>query len=112
MSKANGKVKLTEELYLKYTTNALVEFEDETGQEFLTVATKMERGNVSFKMLRALVWAGLIDSDDEITVEKTGDIIDEVGFEKTLEKAMDAIQAMFPNTKEQQAKNLKKVVSQ
>lgn len=112
MSKANGKVKLNEELYLKYTTNALVEFEDETGQEFMVVAANMEKGKVSFKMLRALVWAGLIDCDEDITVKQAGNIIDDVGFEKTLEKAMDAIQAMFPSTKEEQAKNLKKVASQ
>ena len=112
MGKANGKVKLNDDYTLRYSTNAMVEFEDETGEEFLAIATKMQRGNVSFKMLRALVWAGLLHDDDEITTKQAGNIIDEVGFEEAIEKAVQAIEYMFPSSKEEQAKNLKKVASQ
>lgn len=112
MGKANAKIKLNEDYYLRYGTNAMVEFEDATGEEFLVVATKMERGAVSFKMLRSLVWAGLLDCDEDIKQKEAGNLVDEVGFERTVEKVGQAIEAAFPSSKEEQAKNLKKVASQ
>lgn len=102
MAKANAKIKLNEELYLRYGTNAMVEFEDATDEDFLNVTTKMERGNVSFKMLRSLVWAGLLDQNEDATQKEAGNIIDEIGFEKVIEKAGEAISAAFPSGKGEQ----------
>lgn len=99
MAKANAKIRLNDELYLRYGTNAMVEFEDVTGEDFLVVATKMERGNVSFKMLRTLVWAGLLDQNEDVTQREAGNLIDDIGFEKVIEKAGEAIGAAFPSDK-------------
>lgn len=100
MGKANGKVKLDEEKYLRYNMNALVEFEDVTGQGVLKAFEDIDKGNLSLKDIRALVWAGLLDYNEELTLKEAGDVMDECGIETTIEKLTDAIQYAFPDTKE------------
>ena len=70
---------------LHYTTNAFVEFEDETGQSVLDV---LGRADISLKTIRALVWAGLVENHEGITPKDAGRIIDEAGG---LEPIMDLI---------------------
>lgn len=112
MAKANGKVKLNEEYYLRFGTNAMVEFEEEAGDNFMKVAANMEQGNVSFKMLRTLVWAGLLDCDEEITPKQAGAVIDEVGFSVVVEKVGEAIKSAFPSADEGKPKAVKKAANQ
>ncbi len=96
-----GSVTLTvgeAEHSLRFTTNAIVLFEETYGQNFTAVesfARSVDVGSVSFRCLRALIYAGLSDSAD-ITLKQAGAIIDEVGFPKAMGAALEAVQAAFP----------------
>lgn len=53
-------VKLANEVRtLKYDGNAFAEIEDRTGMDLMAIAT----GDLSFKQLRTVLWAGLLWSD-------------------------------------------------
>ncbi|MEC5422128.1 hypothetical protein QGM71_01300 [Virgibacillus sp. C22-A2] len=110
MGKANGKVWINDDYYLKYTTNRMVDFEDISGVGFMEAFGDLEDGKLSFKVIRALIWSGLKHQNEDLTSEEAGDILDEVGLPKVLEKLPDAMSAIFPDDeKTKQAKNLQKV---
>jgi hypothetical protein len=79
---------------LHYTTNAFVEFEDETGQSVLDV---LGREDISLKTIRALVWAGLVENHEGITPRDAGRIIDAAGgLEPIMDLINGAIAASLP----------------
>ena len=57
---------------LKFTVNSMAELEDMTGQE---LGSLLSGGQ--FKMLRYLMWAGLIDKNPELTVKGAGELVEE-----------------------------------
>ena len=57
---------------LKFTVNAMAELEDMTGQE---IGNLLSGGQ--FKMLRYLMWAGLIENNPELTVKSAGALVEE-----------------------------------
>lgn len=70
------KVMLDKERHLSYPFNALVSFEDETGQDLLAVFDSMAKGvRPSMKLLRAMVWCGLLHEDPELTPDQVGEML-------------------------------------
>ena len=53
------------------TLNALIEFEEETGKDL----TKMKETDFSMKDMRALLWATLLYSDEDLTIRRVGNMI-------------------------------------
>jgi len=98
MAKARGEVKLGE-YTLRFPTNALVELEESLNQPLGLLITKMSRGRVSIKELRAFVWAGLMHEMPDIVLEKAGEIIDEVSIPSASEAVVEAINLAFPTKK-------------
>lgn len=96
-----GAVTLTvgeDEHSLRFSTNAMVLFEEAYGQNFTAVeafARSVDVGSVSFRCLRALIYAGLSDSS-EVTLKEAGAIIDKIGFPKAMGAALEAVQVAFP----------------
>lgn len=58
---------------LRFTLNAMAELEDKYGSVD-TAFEKLESG--SFKAVRYVLWAGLIDNDPTLTEQKVGSLID------------------------------------
>jgi len=55
---------------LKYTVNAVADMEEMTGAGLSSITQSGE-----IYAMRALFWAGLIDSNPELTVKQAGDIM-------------------------------------
>lgn len=75
---------------LRFTLNAMAELEDKYGSVD-TAFEKLENG--SFKTIRFILWAGLIDNDPTLTEQKVGSLIDmnDLGeLMKTLTASMNA----------------------
>lgn len=84
-------IKLDKQRKLKFTFNALCELEDLLGKGLPEL-----EGNIRFKDLRALVWAGLLhefEEDAEWTPEKSGELIDKAdGIKDVSDAVSEAIQ--------------------
>jgi hypothetical protein len=83
MAKRTVTVKLDKQRKLKYTFNALCELEDALGRPLLEI-----RNNFRVKDLRALVWAGLLHENPDLTLEEAGRLLDEA---PSLEDVGDAV---------------------
>ena len=75
--------------------NALCKAEEVTGMSFLVG----EPAFSSMRVMRALVWAGLLHEDPSLTIEKAGDLIEGVGADKVLGAIMDAYTRAMPDFK-------------
>jgi hypothetical protein len=102
MNKEKGEVVIKysgEEYKLKYTTNSLCELEDEVN---LTVPEIMAyfsgEAKLGFKMLRAVLWAGLLEhhATDSVTVQMAGKMLDEITHPIVYLAVQDALIASFP----------------
>ena len=95
---------------LKYTFNALAEFEDLTGKSVSSIFTNAEE-SMSFVMIRNLVWAGLIHEDPSLTPAKVGELFEQVDGESVAdriayvtEKMAEAINESFAGPEDKGAK--------
>jgi len=73
--------------------NALCKAEEVTGQSFLVGDPAFS----SMRVMRAMVWAGLLHEDPLLTIEQVGDMIEEAGAEVILGQIMLAYQAALPD---------------
>ena len=70
--KLNGK-----EYTLEYGHNAICAIEDVLGAENITeIIAVVFKGKSSFRMLRAIVWGGMLAEYRNITLEAVGEILD------------------------------------
>lgn len=110
-NKSKGIVKVNGDYALRYTTNALVEMEEELGMSIQQIISMFDNGRLGFKAIRVLVWAGLIHQFDngdgtyDFTLREAGDLIDEIGLEEMIDKVGDALAAQFPNETERPSPN-------
>lgn len=79
---------------LKFTLNALAELEDEFGSVDAAFE-KLEKQN-SMKALRAVLWAGLLWKEPEITEKQVGDLIDLSLMQDIAQSLNDAFEADMP----------------
>lgn len=100
MSLPRVKVPVTldgEERVLIFSFNALCQAEEMTGMNLLV-------GDVTFssvRVLRALVWAGLLHEDPLLTIERAGDLIEGAGADYVLGKIMDAYGKAMPDLEDE-----------
>ncbi|MBE3637464.1 hypothetical protein [Mangrovicoccus algicola] len=89
-----------EEYRLRFTTNAMVAFEEETGTTVLSVVKVFDKGNeaeIRFATVRMLAWACLLDGRPGITQVEAGEVIDACGGVARVMPAIgEAIRAAFP----------------
>lgn len=81
---------------LKFDFNALVAVEEVTGKPLPQVLASMG-DNVSFLIVRALVWAGL--RREGISLEQAGDIISDAGLDQATRALEKALAAALPQGK-------------
>ncbi len=80
---------------LRYGLNALVTIEELIGKPL----TNLDFNNVSIKDLRAILYAGLVHEDKELTPETAADLVDDYSsLEIISEKLGEAMTLAFGNT--------------
>jgi len=101
-NKQRGEVSieaLGETWRLKFSTNAICELEDLLDEPLSVTAEKMnDPKTAKIKTLRAVLWAGLVDGHEGITIRQAGEIMDEAGAALVGEKIGEAFQIAFPQT--------------
>jgi len=101
MAKPFVIIKLDKPRKLRYTINAMATLEDLTGKPFASFVNGLgNEENFSFKDLRALVWAGLIDEDPSLTPEDVGNLLDKTqDLTEVLMKVGEALQTALGGQK-------------
>ncbi|SFR40488.1 hypothetical protein SAMN04488005_1507 [Yoonia tamlensis] len=80
---------------VRVTTNAMVRYQDHSGESFLDGIAALQTSQSDVRRMRNLFWAGVSHIED-MTPEKAGDLMDEVGFAVALEKVSEAAALAFP----------------
>ncbi len=86
-----------EEWTFSFSVNALCELEDHLGKPVTQIVASLgDPENLRISDVRALVWAGLLDYHDGITLRDAGDVASKVGTLTCLEKVGKALDLAFP----------------
>ena len=101
MSKPFVVVNLDKPRKIKYTINALATLEDVLERPVTELGN-----NVGVKELRALLWAGLLHEDANLTLEQAGNLMDGIDIITLAEKIGEALNAALGGQK-----NTEKVVA-
>jgi len=87
-------IELDKKRHLVYDLNALSALEETYGAVDQAFA-EVEKG--SAKAIRALLWAGLISEDPELTLTKAGMLVGLSGLTIVSNKILEAIEAALPD---------------
>lgn len=94
-----------ERYYLKFSSNAVCAWEQETGESFFSLISGIENPeaaeeaieNLSFTKLRALLWAALQERHN-VTIKEAGELMGDFGdFGAAVEIIFEAIDASSPS---------------
>lgn len=93
--KAEYKINLTDgnEYTVKFTMNAIVLLEERYG-DFLTITEQFQK--ISFKNIRTLIYAGLIEKYPKITEQYIGSHVDLQNINELVTTVMEAFTSAFP----------------
>lgn len=94
------------EYVVRITTNAMVRYQDLTGESFLEGIAALQDDQGDIRRMRNLFWAG-ISHVDGMTPDKAGDIMDEAGFSEALGAVSEAAVLAFPAGEDGEAGNAK-----
>lgn len=75
---------------LKFDFNALCKVED-----VLNISIADLETNSSLRVLRVLVWAGLLDAIPNLTIEEAGEACQETGLDNLQELVTDSLESAF-----------------
>ncbi len=87
-------ITLDKKRYLVYDLNALAALEETYGAVEQAFA-EVEKG--SAKAIRALLWAGLISEDPELTPTQAGMLVGLSGLTLVSQKILEAVEAALPD---------------
>lgn len=83
---------------LSYSVNSLCELEDELELPIASIVTTMQTPDkLRMTFVRALVWAGLQDHHDDVSIKDAGLIIGDAGFQPSMEAVREAFKLAFPD---------------
>lgn len=88
---------------LAFTTNAMCAYEEETQKPFTSVAEVLqgaETGRLSMRVLRTILWAGLIEHQESATLREAGRAMDACGFQAVGQQIAAAVRLAFPEARE------------
>lgn len=85
-------VMLDKERHLKFNLNALIMAEKITGKKLSEMGE--DKAEFGLEFLRAMLYAGLIHEDKELTLEEVGDMIDMDNMEEVTEKLGEAMSGL------------------
>ncbi len=88
-------INLDRKRHLVYDLNAFVSLEEEGTYESINQAFEdLQRGRI--KAIRALLWAGLVHEDENLTVKDVGSLVTFGKLDEIVEKITKAIDASIP----------------
>lgn len=94
---------------LKYSMNAVVELEEALRMP-ISQFTQLAH-NFGVREARALLWAGLLHKQKDLTIEQAGDILEDIGLEKASKEAAEALgEALNPKKQQQVVRSAKQPV--
>jgi hypothetical protein len=99
MSKPFIMVDLDRPRRLRFDANALVAVEEVLGrplQEIIPPDEGRASRQVGFREMRALLWAGLLHEDPQLTLQQAGELLDLKQMNDIMAKVNEAITAAFP----------------
>lgn len=87
---------------LAYTTNAMCELEDAAGEPLGRIVDKLsdKENPPGLSTLRLLLWAALIEHQEDMTVKGAGRICDEIGMDVVGGVISQTLAAAFPEATE------------
>lgn len=88
------KIILDKERTLKLDLNAMVAFEEATGKSF--AEGSFERGEMSPRDLRAILWACLIHEDETLTEKQAGSLVTVGNMVEVASKLNEAFEVALP----------------
>ncbi len=101
------KIKIGEKEYtLHYGQNSICALEDELDESIIQICLRLDKGEVRFNDVRAVLWAGLLYDDRHLTPEDVGDICDKAGvtmaslFAECAEELQESFSRYLPATEE------------
>ena len=80
---------------LLYNLNAMAAYERETGKNFMAISEE----KMSATIVRAILWAGLVHEDKDLTVEQVGEMMSTDNMLAIQEKVLLAMTANAPVAK-------------
>ncbi len=87
-----------DEWTFSFSINALCELEDLLEKPMAQIFASLEdEKNMRMSDVRALVWAALLDHNEEITLKEAGVVASKVGIAVCLEKIGKAVGIAFPS---------------
>jgi hypothetical protein len=86
--------------HLRYTFNSLCRLEEETGIPIGDIGN-FKSGSLRLTTLRALIWAGLVHDDKDLTPEAVGEIFEDMDLGTIADKIGEAFEAAFPEIDEE-----------
>ncbi|MDW9877325.1 hypothetical protein GOC31_20850 [Sinorhizobium meliloti] len=90
---------------LSYSINALCELEDLLEKPVAEIVKAIQTpAELRMSSVRAIIWAGLQDHHEGLTVKEAGQIASEAGMQAALAKAGEAFRLAFPAPAEGGAK--------
>jgi hypothetical protein len=84
-------------MHLRVTTNAMVRYQDVAGETFLTGLAALEKDPSDIRRIRRMVWAAMSHAD--ISEDRAGEVMDEVGLLDIVGLLSEAAAAAFPQAK-------------
>jgi len=82
---------------LRFSTNALVLLEELLGKATPEIAAGLQTGSWGFRELRAMLYAGLVGEDRQLTVNAVGELMDLKPLDYLVSKIGEAFDVAFPN---------------
>lgn len=95
-------IQLDKERHLKFDLNAFAELEELYG-DINTAFEAMQRGSI--KAIRAMLWAGLVHEDKNLTLEQVGSMIDMSNINEVVSAISKAISEAMPQVGDETEKN-------
>lgn len=95
-AKPEVKVFLDKERTLKLDLNAMVAFEEAAGKSF--AEGSFERGEMSPRDLRAILWACLLHEDDALTLKQAGSWVTAGNMMEVASKLNEAFEVALPES--------------
>lgn len=86
-------INLDKERHLKFDLNAFAELEGIYG-DFQTAMEAMSNGSI--KAVRAMLWAGLVHEDENLTIKDVGSMIDMSNIGYVVETISKAVSEAMP----------------
>ena len=94
MNGIRGAIYFSEGRYIRLSTNAIVRYQEATGETLLDGMAALEASPGDMRRIRSMIWAGM--SHEGISEDAAGDLMDEIGQTEAARLLGEAIRAAFP----------------